>query len=412
MKLETRVQAFAHMIRNAKEEGFYPYFRTISRSLGPEVEVGTKRLIMVGSNDYLGLTHDPRVIESASHALRQWGTGPGGSRFLNGTLAVHEMLEERLAALVGKKKAVAHTTGFGTNLGSIGCLLTSRDAILCDRENHASIFEGCRASPARVFIYEHNDADSAAEKMASAREKRPDACIFLITDGVFSMSGDVAPLSELAKLKKKDPDVAIYLDDAHGLGVMGPKGRGTASHFGLTREVDFLMGTFSKALAATGGFIASDHEDMLTYLRHHSRTLIFSAALPAVNVATVLACLDILDKEPERVERLRNIVQRVRAEYRRIGLYVRDSQTPIMPIYIGSEIKAHRFARDLFRRGVFAFPAVFPAVPKGQAVIRTAYMSTHEDKHIVRVLDVLDQLARKYRIRVSDLNGDEPVLPG
>lgn len=410
MSLKTRCQPFARYVQSAKNEGYYPYFRPLSRSWGTEVEVDGRRLVMIGSNDYLGLSHEPRVMEASAKAMRRWGTGAGGSRFLCGNLVLHEVLEERLAAFVNKKKAVVHVTGFSTNLGAIACLLTPQDVILCDRENHASIFEGCQASRARLVPFAHNDVEAVARKLASMREKNNQSLVLLITEGVFSMSGDMSPLPELVRLKEEYPDLLIYLDDAHGLGVMGPGGRGTVAHFGLSSQVDFIMGTFSKALASVGGFIAADDEDILEYLRHNSRPLIFSAALPASNAATVLGCLDVLEKEPDRVTRLWEIVRRVHAGYRKIGLITKDSKTPIIPIYIGDDQKAFAFARDLFEEGVFALPAIFPAVPKGQAVIRTAYMSTHEDRQIEFVLEVLDRLARKHRIRSTDLEGRETFM--
>ncbi|MDP3181514.1 MAG: pyridoxal phosphate-dependent aminotransferase family protein [Desulfobaccales bacterium] len=410
MSLKNRCQPFALMVQGAREQGFYPYFRPINRSWGTEVEVAGRRLIMIGSNDYLGLSHDPRVLEATAQALRRWGSGTGGSRFLCGNLTLHEALEERLATFVGKKKAVVHATGFTTNLGAIACLLTAQDVIVCDRENHASIFEGCQASRARLIPFAHNDAAAAARKLALARQKNLNGCLLLITEGVFSMSGDMAPLDELVKLKKVYPDLLLYLDDAHGLGVMGRQGRGTADHFGLTSQVDFIMGTFSKALASIGGFIAADDEAVLEYLRHHSKPLIFSAALPASNAATVLACLDILDQNPERVARLWEITRRVHAGYREIGLVTKHSKTPIIPIYIGAEEKAFFFAREMFDHGVFALPAIYPAVPRGQAVIRTAFMSTHKERQIQYVLEVLAKLAKKHRIRACDLDEPEPFV--
>jgi len=410
MTLKERCYPFAHMIRTGKEEGIYPYFRPVTRTWGPEVDVGDRHLIMVGSNDYLGLTHDPRVREAAIRSLSSYGTGPGGSRFLCGNMALHEVLEDRLAAFVGKKRAIVHTTGFSVNLGAIGCLLNPDDVILCDREDHYSIFEGCRSSRAKIVPFPHNDVEAASRKLAQAVQKHPDGVVILITEGVFSMSGDVAPLADFARLKKKYPNLWMYLDDAHGLGVMGPGGKGTAAHCGVTCQIDFIMGTFSKALASIGGFIASDDDDILEYMKQNSKTLIFSAALPASNVATVLACLDVLEEEPERIQRLRDITRQVREGYRRIGLAVRESETPIIPIRIGPEEKAYVFAQELFENGVFALPAVFPAVPKGQAVIRTAYMSTHEQRHIDYVLETVDRLARKHRIRSVDLPESEAFL--
>jgi glycine C-acetyltransferase len=367
---------------------------------------------MIGSNDYLGFTHDPRIIEATAKAALRWGSGPGGSRFLCGNLTLHEALEERLAAFVGKKKAVVHATGFTTNLGAIACLLTPQDIIVCDRENHASIFEGCQASRARLIPFAHNDAAGAERKLAAASQKNGNGCKLLITEGVFSMSGDMAPLDELVKLKETYSDLLIYLDDAHGLGVMGNGGRGTADHFGLSSHVDFIMGTFSKALASIGGFIAADDEVVLEYLRHHSKPLIFSAALPASNAATVLACLDLLDEDPGRVTRLWDITRKVHQGYQEIGVITRHSKTPIIPIYIGAEDKAFAFAKDMFDHGVFALPAIYPAVPRGQAVIRTAYMSTHKKSQIEYVLEVLAKLAKKHRIRFCDLEHPESFLEG
>ncbi len=402
-QLRDRCVTFSRYVQGIKAQGFYPYFRPISRSWGTEVEVAGRRLVMIGSNDYLGLSHDPRILEAASQAMRRWGSGPGGSRFLSGNLTLHEQLEERLAAFVGKKKAVVHVTGFSANLGAIACLLTAQDTIVCDRENHASIFEGVQASKARLIPFAHNDPNAAAQKLAMAQEKNPNGVMLLITEGVFSMSGDVAPLSELVALKKDFPDLLFYLDDAHGVGVMGRHGRGTADQFGLTEEMDFIMGTFSKALASIGGFIAGDDEDVLEYLRHHSKTLIFSAGLPASCTATVLACLDAIESDPDRVARLWDITRKVHAGYQEIGLITGLPHSPVIPIHIGSEIKAGMFAADLFNNGVFALPAVFPAVPRNKAVIRTAYMSTHQDSQIEFVLEVMDRLARKHRVRACDL---------
>jgi glycine C-acetyltransferase len=362
---------------------------------------------MVGSNDYLGLAHDPRVVDAAAKALGRWGTGPGGSRFLCGNMTVHEALEERLADFVGKRKALVHTTGFTTNVGVIDCLLGPEDVILVDRENHSSIFEGCRASGARVVPFKHNDAGDARRKLLRALERGIQGCVLLVTEGVFSMSGDAVLLPDFLALGDDCPSLLVYLDDAHGLGVMGPHGRGTAARFACTGRVDYIMGTFSKALASVGGFIATDDEQVLEFVRHHSKPLIFSAALPASAVAAVQASLDVLDREPERVDRLRAITERVRNGYREIGLKVRDSETPIVPIHIGPEMTAYHFAQELFAHGVFALPAVYPAVPRGKAVIRTAFMSTHEDRHIDFVLEVVQKLARKHDVpgRFADSEG-------
>ncbi|WP_243362340.1 aminotransferase class I/II-fold pyridoxal phosphate-dependent enzyme [Fundidesulfovibrio terrae] len=402
MKLHERCQKVSGITRHLRDAGIYPYFRPINRSWGTEVEVAGKRLVMIGSNDYLGLAHDARVKEAAAQAIFRMGTGPGGSRFLSGNMVLHQTLEERLAAFVGKKRAVLHVTGFSTNLGALGCLLTPSDYVLCDRENHASIFAGLGGTK-KMGTFVHNDAGSAARKIASEMAKPDfDGQVLLITEGIFSMSGDVAVMDELAGLKKQFPDLLVYLDDAHGLGVLGPNGRGTAEHFGVTAQTDFIMGTFSKAFASIGGFIASDHVDVLEYIQHQSRTQIFSAALPAASATAALTCIDILEAEPERVTRLHSITARMRKAYNEMGLRITQSLSPIIPITIGSDEKAFMFAQELFDRGIFALPAIYPAVPRGQALIRTACMSTHEDRQLDFVLEVMDEMARKYRIRIQD----------
>lgn len=406
MKLHERCQKVSGMARSLKDAGIYPYFRPISRSWGTEVECAGKRLVMIGSNDYLGLAHDSRVKEASAQAIYRMGTGPGGSRFLSGNMVLHQTLEERLAAFVGKKRAVLHVTGFSTNLGSLGCLLTPSDYVLCDRENHASIFAGITGTK-KMGTFAHNEAASAARKIANEVAK-PDfeGQVFIITEGIFSMSGDVAVMDEIAALKKTYPGLLIYLDDAHGLGVLGQGGRGSADHFGVTPQTDFIMGTFSKAFASIGGFIASDHVDVLDYIQHQSRTQIFSAALPAASTTAALTCIDILEAEPERVERLRAVTRKMRAAYKDMGLRITDSISPIIPITIGTDEKAFLFAKELFERGIFALPAIYPAVPRGQALIRTACMSTHEDRQMDFVLEVMDAMARKYRIRIQDQEED------
>jgi len=409
--LADRCRSFADYITIAKKQGIYPYFQPVDQSWGTEVEVKGKRLIMIGSNDYLGLSHDPRVQEAAQRGVHRWGTGPGGSRFLSGNTTLLEELEERLADLVGKKRAVVHVTGFSANLGALACLLSPNDILLGDRENHASILQGWQASRSRLATFAHNDALSASKKLAELSKKPCSGVTMLVTEGIFSMSGDVVTLPELVNLKNQYPDLLFYLDDAHGLGVMGNQGRGTADHFGLTNHMDFIMGTFSKALASIGGFIASDDEVVMEYLRHHSKTLIFSAALASSNTAAVLAVLDIIAQEPERIDRLKSISRRVYNGYKEIGLRVNHHPTHIMPIHIGDEIKAAFFSKDLFEHGIFALPALYPAVPKGQALIRTAFMSTHQDRQIDFILEVLEKLAKKYRIQTFDQEAEAAVLP-
>jgi 7-keto-8-aminopelargonate synthetase-like enzyme len=407
MRLSQRCEQFKALQSMISAQGINPYFRPIAKTWGTEVEVNGKRLIMIGSNDYLGLSHDPRVMEAAAKAVYEWGTGPGGSRFLSGNMVLHHQLEERLAAFVGKRYAVVHVTGFSTNMGAFGVLVTPADTVICDRENHASIFEGVKNTKARLVTFAHNDAAHAAKRVADAKASRPDGDVFLVTEGVFSMSGELAVLDELAAIKTEHPDVVFYLDDAHGLGVFGRGGRGVADHFGVTDKMDFIMGTFSKSMASIGGFIASDDEDMMSYVRYQSRTQIFSAALPAANTMTVLTCLDILEREPQRVDRLHEVTVRMRQAYRDIGLRIGNSASPIIPIIIGSDEKAFHFSQALFEAGVFALPAVYPAVPRGQALIRTAFMSSHQDRQLDFVLSVLKRLATEFRVRECDLDDDQ-----
>ncbi|KHK01398.1 aminotransferase class I/II-fold pyridoxal phosphate-dependent enzyme [Desulfovibrio sp. TomC] len=408
MRLRQRCDQFNALHSQISAQGINPYFRPIAKSWGAEVEIAGQRLVMIGSNDYLGFSHDPRVMDASAKAVYQWGTGPGGSRFLSGNMVLHHLLEERLAAFVGKRNAVVHVTGFSTNLGVLGVLVMPSDTVLCDRENHASIFEGVKNTKARLATFAHNDAAHALARVEAIKANRPDNDLFLVTEGVFSMSGELAPLDAIAAVKDAHPDVIFYLDDAHGLGVFGRGGRGSADHFRITDKVDFIMGTFSKSMASIGGFIASDDEDMLRYLRYQSRTQIFSAALPAANTVAVLTCLDILEREPERVDRLHEVTGRMRQAYKSIGLRIGASSSPIIPIIIGSDEKAFQFSQALFEAGVFALPAVYPAVPRGQALIRTAYMSTHQDRQLDFVLDVLEKLAKQFRIRECDLD-DEPT---
>ncbi len=400
------------LVHLARRGGIYPYFRCISDSRGTEVEVEGQRAVMLASNDYLGLTQHPWVLEKAGEAARKWGSGAGGSRFLCGNLSLHRELEERLADWVGKRHALVHVTGFSTNLGALGVVLQPGDTVICDRESHASILSGCQASRAKLRTFAHNDISSARAKLDRARKDSPQAMVMLVTEGVFSMSGDLGRVDQLVELKAGDPDCFVYLDDAHGIGVMGPGGRGVAAHFGVTERIDFIMGTFSKALASVGGFIAGDDELIMDYLRHRSNTMIFSAALPAYNTAAVLAALEIIQREPERIKRLHRITRRVRAAYQEIGLVTGEADTPILPIHIGEEVKAGFLSRELLENGIFALPVVYPAVPRGKALIRTAFMSTHTGEQIDRVLEVLARLAAKHRIRSQDLEQEPEAASG
>jgi 8-amino-7-oxononanoate synthase len=406
----SRNQLTAYWLNGSKSLGIYPYFRAISASRGSEVKVDGRWLIMVGSNDYLGLSQDVRVQEAVVQAMQRFGTANGGSRFLCGNLTLHEELEERLADFVGKRHALVHSTGFSTNTGIIQALLEAGDRVLCDKENHASLFEGCRAARARVVPFQHNSSENADSRIARVLKEDQDKAVFLVTEGVFSMSGDISPLDKMVALKKKYPALQIYVDDAHGLGVVGPGGAGTCAHFGATKETDFIMGTFSKAFASVGGFVAGDDEEVMSLLQHTSQSLIFSAALPPANVAAVLACLDIIRQEPERLAKLKELTKRAHRGYREIGLLSGEPNTPIMPIMVGDEQKAAELAADLFKRGVFALPAVYPAVAKGKAVIRTAFSAVHTEDQVDRVLEILSQCAAKYKITISDFEDNSEGL--
>ncbi|WP_338667757.1 aminotransferase class I/II-fold pyridoxal phosphate-dependent enzyme [Pseudodesulfovibrio methanolicus] len=394
-------RGFNSLVEKCRRDGIYVFFQEIDSSIGYEVMTGGKRVIMVGSNDYLGLTQHPRVGEASQKAIERWGSGPGGSRFLCGNLSIITELEETVAALLGKKGAVVHTTGFLANAGTFTCLADPCDLLLCDRDSHASIFEGAFNSRAKMRTFAHNDMDDARKILKRSMERHPEAVRVAVTEGVFSMSGSIADLPGLIALKREDPSLIVYLDDAHGLGVMGD-GRGTAHHFSVTQDVDVIMGTFSKALASIGGFIASDDLGFLEYLKHKSRTLMFSAALPAASAAAALESCKIIREEPERVWKLWENTRKARQGFRDIGLKMVEGDGPVIGVLIGDDAKAFKFSLELLSLGVFALPAVYPAVPKGQSIIRVAFMSTHEDKHIEQVLDCFKKVASSLSVSIAN----------
>jgi len=397
-RLSERLSVFSNYIKAYKSNGYYPYFKEIAATSGTEVEVGGNRLIMVNSNDYLGLTHDRYVIDKTLEAIKSYGTGMGGSRFLCGNLKLHSELERRLAEFVGKHHALVLPTGFSTNLGVISSMLNPGDIILFDRVNHASIYDACRMTKARLVPFKHNDAVDAEQKLNKIVTSDEEGIILLITEGVFSMSGTIADLPSFVALKEKFPHLYIYLDDAHGLGTMGDGGRGVAQFYNKQDDVDFIMGTFSKSFASIGGFVACDDEGIAEYLRHKSRTMIFSAALPPGNVATVLACLDVIEEQPERVERLWSNIERVMDGYRSIGLQVAKARSPIIPVNIGDEELALKVSYDLFENDIFALPVVFPAVARKNAIIRTSFMSSHTDEQLDSFVDTLAKILKRYNL--------------
>jgi 8-amino-7-oxononanoate synthase len=373
--------------------GFYPYFLPISENWSSEVEIEDRRVIMVGSNNYLGLTQDPRVKEAAIQATRHYGSGCTGSRFLNGTLDLHEELEHRLASFMRREAALTFSTGYQTNQGVITTLVGKNDVIYCDRENHASIFEGCRLSYGQVRKFMHNDMDDL-ERLLGLNDKGHGKLI--VTDGVFSMSGELVGLPRMVELAKQH-GAAVLVDDAHAIGVMGDNGRGTAEHFGLEDDVDLILGTFSKSFGGLGGFVVGD-EDVIHYIKHHARSLIFSASITPGSCAAVLAALDIIEKEPERRERLWRNARKMKAGFETLGFDTLNSPTPVIPILAGDDMTTFRFWRALLDAGVYTNPVIPPAVPPERGLIRTSYMATHTEEQLDRVLEVFEKVGKSLGI--------------
>jgi 8-amino-7-oxononanoate synthase len=386
--------------------GIYPYFHPIERNEATEVVIGGKRLVMVGSNNYLGLTQHEKVKKAAIDAIRHYGSGCTGSRFLNGTLDLHVELEARLAKFMRREAAVTFSTGFQVNLGVISTLADKDDLIFCDRENHASIFDGCRLAFGKVRKFRHNDMADLEQQLAQAPREQGK---LIVTDGVFSMRGDVCDLPRIVELAREH-DAAVMVDDAHGIGVLGKHGRGTAEHFGLEDQVDLVMGTFSKSLASLGGFI-SGREDVVHYIKHHARALIFSAAITPASAASALAAIDVLEAEPERRERLWRNADRMKKGLRKIGYDTGNSDSVIVPVHVGEMINTFTFWRMLFDAGVFTNPVIPPAVPEGECLIRTSYMATHTDEELEKVLDVFRSLyPRLQEMRNGGRDGKRSVL--
>lgn len=375
--------------REVMAAGLYPYFHEIESGQGPEVVIEGRSLVMVGSNDYLGLTSDPRVKEAAIEAVRRFGTGCAGSRFLNGTLSIHHQLEERLAAFLRQEAAIVFPTGFQANLGAISALVGKPDMVVIDKLNHASIFDGCRLSFGQIRKFRHNDMENLDHILAT----HADQAALIVVDGVFSMEGDIVDLPALVAVARRH-GARVMVDDAHGLGVLGEGGRGTAAHFGMDDQVDLIMGTYSKSLATVGGFLAGS-ETVIHYLKHTARPLIFSASLPPASAAAVLKALDIIEQEPERLARLWANTRRMAEGLRSLGFDTGHSQTPIIPVRVGDELKVLTMWRRLFDEGVFASPVLPPAVPPGMALMRTSYMATHTESHLDRVLSAFEKVGRE-----------------
>jgi 8-amino-7-oxononanoate synthase len=376
-----------------KKADLYPYFRPIEKNEGSTAIMNGNEIVMAGSNNYLGLTADPRVKEAAQHAVEKYGTGCTGSRFLNGTLDLHLQLEERLAEFMGKEKAVVFSTGYMTNEGVLEAVAGRNDIIFSDKDNHACINSGTRVSLAETRRYRHNDMEHLDEMLARAADDQPNAGKIIATDGVFSMSGKIAQVPDLLEVADRY-NAALMLDDAHAIGVIGPGGTGSAATYGLKDQVDIITGTFSKSFSSLGGFAVGDR-DVIEYIRHEASTHVFSASMPPANVATVLKCLDILEQEPERLERLWEISSYMRDGFRDLGFDVWDSETPIIPVVVGDMETCFRFWRSLIEEGVFVNAVVPPAVPQGQALMRTSYMATHTDEELDHILEAFHKVGTK-----------------
>jgi 8-amino-7-oxononanoate synthase len=379
--------------QQAMQAGIYPYFREIESDQDTVVTIKGQKVLMFGSNSYLGLTNHPKIKEAAKKAIDKYGTGCAGSRFLNGTLDIHIKLEERLADLVGKDGALCYSTGFQVNLGVVSVLTGRRDHILLDEFDHASIIEGSRLSFSKVLKFAHNDMVALEGKL---KRCAPESLKLIVVDGIFSMEGDIVKLPELVRLADKY-DATIMVDDAHAIGVIGKNGSGTSSHFGLTDKVDLIMGTFSKSLASLGGFIAAD-KDTINYIKHNSRSLIFSASMTPASAASVLAAIDIMVSEPERIKHLWEITEYALRGFKEMGFDTGKSETPIIPLFIRDDIKALLLTQALLADGIFVNPVVSPAVRKEDCLIRYSLMATHTKEQVEVSIEKITKAAKALKI--------------
>jgi len=391
-KLQERLSKY-DAPQKAMAAGIYPYFREIESDQDTVVKIKGKDVLMFGSNSYLGLTNHPKIKEAAKRAIDKYGTGCAGSRFLNGTLDIHIELEERLADLIGKDAALCYSTGFQVNLGVVSVLAGRRDYIMLDEFDHASIIEGSRLSFSRVLKYDHNNMMALESKL---KRCTPESLKLIVSDGIFSMEGDIVKLPELVELADSY-NATIMIDDAHSIGVLGKNGSGTASHFGLTDKVDLIMGTFSKSLASLGGFIASD-KDTINYIKHNSRSLIFSASMTPASAASVLAAIDIMVSEPERINHLWEITNYALNRFREMGFDTGKSETPIIPLFIRDNINALILTQRLLTDGIFVNPVVSPAVPKEDCLIRYSLMATHTKEQVDISIDKITKAAKELGI--------------
>lgn len=388
MDLFSKISEFT-IARDAIEAGYYPYFIPLTENEGTVASFKGHKLIMCGSNNYLGLTTHPKVRQAAKDAIDRFGTSCTGSRFLNGNLEFHEQLERELADFVGKEAALVFSTGMQTNLGTISALVGRGDVAVLDKDDHASIVDGAFLSFGETKRFRHNDVEDLERVLSKIPDEKGK---LVVVDGLFSMEGDIAPLPEIVPVCKKY-GARLMVDDAHAMGILGG-GRGTAAHFGLTEGVDIIMSTFSKSFASLGGFIAGD-EHVIHYVKHHARALMFSASIPPANAAAALAALQVMRDEPERIARLNQIGERMRQGYKKLGFNTGTSVTPVVPIIIGDDMRTVGFWHMLFEAGVFVNPVVAPAVPAGHQLLRTSYMATHTDEQLECVLDVFEKVGKE-----------------
>ena len=379
--------------RDVQAAGVYAYYRTISSPQDPVVQIDGEEVVMLGSNNYLGLTNHPEVKQAACDAIQRYGTGCAGSRLLNGTLDIHVELEERLAAFMRRDAVLTFSTGFQVNLGVLSCLLERHDLAFLDSLDHASIIDGVRLSFGKAAKFKHGDMADLEARLENAPAERAK---MIVVDGVFSMEGDIADLPSIVALKKQF-GTRLMVDDAHALGVLGEHGRGTGEHFGLEHEIDLVMGTFSKSLASIGGFVAGD-ETVIEYIKHHARSGIFSAAPPPSSCAAALKALEIIEREPERRKQLWENTEYMKRELEGLGFDTGCSASPVIPMVVGDDLTAFTMASRLQDEGVFANPVITPAVPPGQAMIRTSYMATHRRSHLDRALEALAKVGKELRI--------------
>ncbi len=380
-------------VRDARAAGHYLMYREIGSPQDPVVTMNGQKVVMLGSNNYLGLTSHPKVKEAAIRATEKYGTGCAGSRLLNGTLDIHVRLEDRLAEFMDRPASLVFSTGYGVNVGVLSCLLGRHDVAILDSMDHASILDGVRLSFAKQLKFRHNDAKDLERKLGRID---PEKGKLIVVDGVFSMEGDVAPLPEIVALKKKY-DARLFVDEAHGLGVFGEHGRGVAEHFGVEADVDLVMGTFSKSLATVGGFIAGS-EEIVDYIKHNARAQVFTAAIPPGAVAAVEAALDILETEPDRRERLWENTEYMRRELTNLGFETCGSASPVISLLVGEDDATFRMAMRLQEEGVFVNPVMTPAVPAGHSMLRTSYMATHKREHLEQALGALAKVGRELSI--------------